>query len=107
MAVILVKQEASAIRLVAQENLIFKTVQEIQMHCQRVLETTPVDIPLLLDLTHVQVVDSMGLKLVVGLLKSCQKQQRAFSLTEVSVPVAQVFKLSGLNEHLAMSLKKT
>ena len=49
-----------------------------------------------LDLAAVEQLDSLGITLVLGLFKSCQKAGRAFSVEGVKPDIMRVFKLFNL-----------
>jgi anti-anti-sigma factor len=52
----------------------------------------------LLDLGHVELVDSLGIYLVVSLNKSCQERQVSFSVAGANAEVLRLFEFFGLNE---------
>jgi len=51
-----------------------------------------------LDLSAAEMVDSLGITLVVGLYKSCQERSLAFSVEGVNAEVLRLFKFFNLNE---------
>jgi len=46
-----------------------------------------------LDLSSVEVIDSLGITLILGLFKSCQKRGVAFSIVGISADIMRVFNL--------------
>lgn len=52
--------------------------------------------PVSLDLSGVREIDSLGITLILGLFKSCQKKGLAFSVEGVSPDILRVFKLFSL-----------
>ena len=55
-----------------------------------------------LDLSSVGQVDSLGITLVLGLFKSCQKTGAAFSVEGVRPDILRVFKLFNLNRFFSV-----
>jgi anti-anti-sigma factor len=51
-----------------------------------------------LDLGKSDLVDSLGITLVVGLYKSCQERKLAFSVAGANAEVLRLFKFFSLNE---------
>jgi anti-sigma B factor antagonist len=51
-----------------------------------------------LDLSSADLVDSLGITLVVGLYKSCKEKGLAFSVAGANVEVLRLFKFFSLNE---------
>lgn len=51
-----------------------------------------------LDLAHVQQIDSLGITLVLGLFKSCQTQRLGFRIQGAHTDLQRVFKLFNLTK---------
>ena len=51
-----------------------------------------------LDLSSTEQIDSMGITLVVGLFKSCERQKVPFSIEGASQDILRVFKLCSLTK---------
>jgi anti-anti-sigma factor len=56
-----------------------------------------------LDLSAVEQIDSLGITLVLGLFKSCQKGGAAFSVEGVSADLMRVFKLFNLTVYFPVT----
>lgn len=52
--------------------------------------------PVIFDLSNVKEIDSLGITLVLGLFKSCQKKGLPFSVEGVSPDIMRVFRLFSL-----------
>ena len=52
----------------------------------------------ILDLSAVKVVDSLGINLIVGLYKSCQRNGTEFSVEGVNENILRIFKFFKLSE---------
>ncbi|MEB3286367.1 MAG: STAS domain-containing protein [Vampirovibrionales bacterium] len=100
MATIDIRQEATGLRIILHGNLSFQTVEALRGKFQGVLSAMDEAMPLILDFGDVEMVDSMGLKLVLGLYQSCEIQSRPLFLENVSYQNGQVFKLCNLEERL-------
>jgi len=83
-----------ALRLQPKVDLVASTVEAQRGAMMKALEgwTGPV----LLDLSLVDQIDSLGITLVLGLFKSCQKAGAPFSLEGVKPDLMRVFRLFNL-----------
>ncbi len=59
-----------------------------------------------LDLRASRLVDSVGLNVVIGLVKRLQKQKKAVKVFIASPSVKRVFEFSHLSEHVEVHYKK-
>ncbi|MDX2083892.1 MAG: STAS domain-containing protein [Candidatus Melainabacteria bacterium] len=82
-------QEKEHTRLLAEEDFLVTNANRLQLELIEALEA--IDNPkVILDLTEITRMDSIGIKLVLGLLKSCE--QKNF-LLEVEVSSSSILKL--------------
>jgi anti-anti-sigma factor len=54
--------------------------------------------PVVLDLASTKQIDSLGITLVLGLFKTCQKKQLGFAIEGVSPDILRVFRLFNLTK---------
>jgi anti-anti-sigma factor len=95
------KKKGEALRLVPKVDLVASTVEEQRASMMKALEP-PVE-RVILDLSGVDLVDSLGITLVLGLFKSCQKSGSAFSIEGVKPDILRVFKLFNLTKFFPAS----
>lgn len=93
---ILTKKKGDLLRLAPKVDLVASTVEEQRAAMMKALET-PCE-KVILDLSAVELVDSLGITLVLGLFKSCQKSGSAFSIEGVKPDILRVFKLFNLTK---------
>lgn len=86
-----VLNEGGACRIIPQGNVVASSVDGMRAEIRAALE--PVSDPVVFDLSKVQELDSLGISLVVGLFKSCQQKNLAFSVEGVSPNLMRVFSL--------------
>ncbi len=81
-------------RLQTQGDLLASTVeQERTTLLARIEDLTG---PVIFDLSMVKEIDSLGITLILGLFKSCQKKGLPFSVEGVSPEIMRVFRLFSL-----------
>lgn len=85
---------SSALRLRPKGDLVASTVEGERGRLMEALEASQG--PVVLDLGGVKEIDSLGITLVLGTFKTCQKQGRTFSVEGVSAEIHRVFKLFSL-----------
>lgn len=93
---LLANKNGDELRLTPKVDLVASTVEEQRASMMKALESPGAKV--VLDLTAVEVVDSLGITLVLGLFKSCQKSGAAFSLEGVKPDIMRVFKLFNLTK---------
>jgi anti-anti-sigma factor len=86
------------VKLAIKEDLICQNVYKIQKTLQDKLQADCGEV--VLDLHKVAFIDSMGLKLIIGLYKSCQEKNRELRITGCAPKVHQILSLCGLNRYL-------
>jgi anti-anti-sigma factor len=89
---------AKPVQLAIKENLICQNVYEIQKTLQAQLQDDCSEV--ILDLRKVEFIDSMGLKLIIGLYKSCQEKSLELKITGCAPKVHQILSICGLNRYL-------
>jgi len=95
------KKKGDVLRLAPKVDLVASTVEEQRASMMKALET-PVE-KVILDLSGVDLVDSLGITLVLGLFKTCQKSGAAFSIEGVKPDILRVFKLFNLTKFFPVS----
>ena len=87
-------RKGEVLRLQPKVDLVASTVEAQRGAMMKALEgwTGPV----LLDLSRVDQIDSLGITLVLGLFKSCQKAGTPFSIEGVKPDILRVFRLFNL-----------
>jgi serine/threonine-protein kinase RsbW len=77
-------------------NLVASTVEGVRRNLLRAIEGAGGHI--VLDMSMVQVVDSMGITLVLGLFKTCKAKGLTFEVVGLSQDIHRVFKLFNLTK---------
>ncbi len=93
---LLAKKQGAALRLTPKGDLVASTVEDQRASMMKALETAGDKV--VLDLSAVEYIDSLGITLVLGLFKSCQKSGAAFSIEAVKPDILRVFKLFNLTK---------
>ncbi len=92
---LLAKKTGDVLRLTPKTDLVASTVEGHRTSMMKAIETAGNAV--VLDLRAVEQIDSLGITLVLGLFKSCQKAEAAFSIEGVKPDILRVFKLFNLN----------
>jgi len=85
---------AGTLRILSNGNLVASTVEAVRSAALAALEAPCTEV--VLDLASAEVVDSLGITLVLGLFKSCQQKQLPFRIEGASPDLMRVFKLFSL-----------
>jgi anti-anti-sigma factor len=93
---LLTKKKGDVLRLTPKSDLVASTVEEHRTSMMKALESAGEKV--VLDLSAVELLDSLGITLVLGLFKSCQKSGAAFSIEGVKPDILRVFKLFNLTK---------
>jgi anti-sigma B factor antagonist len=93
---LLAKKKGDELRLTPKSDLVASTVEEHRASMMKALEDPGEKV--VLDLTGVEFIDSLGITLVLGLFKSCQKSGAAFRIEGVKPDILRVFKLFNLTK---------
>ncbi len=92
--------EDNALKIIADQDFTIANAKEIQAQLLTTLESVKSDTQnVLLDLSKTTLLDSIGIKLVIGLLKSCQQKGLTLALQVASpamMKVLQICKISQL-----------
>lgn len=95
------KKKGDLLRLTPKGDLLASTVDEQRITMMKALESAGDKV--VLDLSTVELIDSLGITLVLGLFKSCQKLGATFSVEGVKADIMRVFKLFNLTRFFAIS----
>lgn len=90
------KSKADVLRMAPKGDLVASTVEEHRTAMMKAMESAGDNV--VLDLSSVDLIDSLGITLVLGLFKSCQKSGAAFSIVGVNPDIMRVFKLFHLTK---------
>lgn len=90
-------QQGETLRLVAEENFIFTNAESLQKELLQAVKSPPGQ-GVILDLTKTQIIDSIGVKLLVGLYQSCKAKGTPLALEVASESVMKVLSLCKLNQ---------
>jgi len=93
---LLAKKTGEVLRLTPKTDLVASTVEGHRTSMMKAIESATDGV--VLDLTSVDQIDSLGITLVLGLFKSCQKGGMAFSIEGVKSDMLRVFKLFNLTK---------
>ena len=83
--------EPTPLRIPSGGNLVASTVEERRKAAMEAL-ATPCSMAIL-DLSTAEVVDSLGITLILGLFKTCQQRKISFRVEGASTDLMRVFKL--------------
>ena len=86
--------DSNCIRIPSGGNLVASTVEERRKAAMEAL-ATPCSMAIL-DLSTAEVVDSLGITLILGLFKTCQQRKISFRVEGASTDLMRVFKLFSL-----------
>lgn len=98
---LLAKKKGEVLRLIPRTDLVASTVEEHRASMMKVIETAEKSV--VLDLGEVSLIDSLGITLVLGLFKSCQKAGCSFAIEGVKPDIVRVFKLFNLTKFFSVS----
>lgn len=82
------------LRISPEGNLVASTVDALRKNALALLLEPCTEV--VLDLTSTEVVDSLGITLILGLFKTCQQKQLPFRVEGASPDLLRVFKLFSL-----------
>ena len=85
-----------SVRLQPKGDLVASTVRVLRSDLLTAVEEAQVAV--VLDLSSTKQIDSLGITLVLGLFKSCQKKAIAFSIEGANTDLLRVFKLFNLTK---------
>ena len=86
--------QSSTLRITSNGNLVASTVDAMRKTAMEAL-AAPCE-AVVLDLASAEVVDSLGITLILGLFKTCQQKKIPFQVEGVSTDLLRVFKLFSL-----------
>lgn len=86
--------DSGVLRLKPHGDLIASTVEGERNRLMQALDSSTG--PVVLDLAGVKEIDSLGITLILGTFKTCQKASRTFAVEGVSAEIHRVFKLFSL-----------
>lgn len=92
-----VLEKDNTLRLVAEENFSVTFADALQSRMQEAMQTLQSS-EVILDVRDVELMDSIGIKLVVGLYKTCIDQKRHFSMEVAHPSVSKVLRLCKLDQ---------
>ena len=87
-------KKAEVLRLRPRVDLVASTVEIQRGSMMKALDTRQSAV--VLDLAEVEQIDSLGITLVLGLFKSCQKAGTSFGIEGVKPDIMRVFRLFNL-----------
>jgi anti-anti-sigma factor len=86
--------DSVTLRIASEGNLVAGTVEERRRVAMEALASPCTEA--VLDLSEADVVDSMGITLILGLFKTCQQRKIAFRVEGANPDLMRVFKLFSL-----------
>lgn len=95
------KKQGEVLRLTPKSDLVASTVEAHRTSLSKAIEDASGAV--VLDLSSVEQVDSLGITLVLGLFKSCQKAGIAFSIEGVRPDILRVFRLFNLTKFFSIA----
>lgn len=91
-----IEVQGTTLRLVALGPLVASVVAAQRAALRELLKRAGQAV--VLDLTAAELVDSLGITLIVGLYKTCQERKLAFSVAGANPEVLRLFRFFRLNE---------
>ncbi len=98
---LITKRKGDTLRLAPKSDLVASTVEAYRASMLKAVEAPGQAV--VLDLSAIEQLDSLGITLVLGLFKSCQKGGVAFSIEGVKPDIVRVFKLFNLTKFFPVS----
>lgn len=92
------------LRLISEENFNSTFIDALQKKMLEAIQANP-DGDVTLDMRQVELIDSLGLKLIIGLYKTCQAQNRALKLEVVHPSVIKVIRVCKLEQLIQLEEK--
>ncbi|MBK8792514.1 MAG: STAS domain-containing protein [Holophaga sp.] len=89
------------VRLNPKGDLVASTVETLRDGMVKALESATEAV--VLDLSSTKQIDSLGITLVLGLFKSCQKKEITFSIEGANTDLLRVFKLFNLTKFFSIT----
>jgi len=90
------EKAGGTVRLNPKGDLVASTVEVLREGMLKALDEAKVAV--VLDLSSTKQIDSLGITLVLGLFKSCQKKEIAFAIEGANSDLLRVFKLFNLTK---------
>ncbi len=94
MNVVLKKGELT---LLAKEDITVHNVEQLIVFVKAKLEKKSSAVTILLDLSDIRLIDSSGLKLILGIYRFCEKEEKTFRVRAASQGIIRVLHFCGLN----------
>jgi anti-anti-sigma factor len=91
---------SNPIRITATGDLLASTVEQERARLLGLLQD--ISAPVVLDISKVTEIDSLGITLVLGVFKHCHKMGLAFAIEGVSPEIMRVFRLFSLPKLFAV-----
>ena len=95
--------EKSGVRLVPQEDLVASNLEALKDEIQQQLQTA--EEAVVLDLSGIEHVDSLGITLMVGVYKSCKEKGLDFSVEGANNNLVKLFNLFKLTRYFPVKGK--
>lgn len=92
-----VLEKDDTLRLIAEENFSITFADALHLKMQDAMRQAEAS-QVVLDIREVELIDSIGVKLVVGLYKTCLDQKRKFSMEVAHPSVSKVLHLCKLDQ---------
>lgn len=93
----LIKENGPCLEIQPQEDMLLTNATTMQQAFSKALETFQGK-QVKLDLTKINNVDSTGLKLIIGLFRTCQTNHQQFYIETSSSAIVKLMQLCGLNK---------
>jgi len=98
---LLAKKTSEGLCLKPKGNLVASTVEGHRASMMKAIEKPGEKV--VLDLSAVEQIDSLGITLVLGLFKSCQQAKASFAIVGVSADIMRVFRLFNLPKFFSIT----
>lgn len=83
---------------------IFDNAEEVKETLFEQLNTFKGNTPIVLDLSHVEEIDSSGLQLVVSFFKTLEKRRIPYKVSGISDEMLEILTISGLNKYFNLEV---
>jgi anti-anti-sigma factor len=91
-----VTKENGALRFTAAEDLVARNIPAQRAQLLEAMQEAAG--PIVLDLSRIEMVDSLGITLVVRIYKTCQEKQVPFRVEGASTEILRLFKFFSLSD---------
>ena len=94
----MMKIKSAKKKLTFEGSFIFDNAEDVKTALLEKLEKIKPDKPVVLDLSHVDEIDSSGLQLMASFFKSLESQKIRYKVSSISEDMMEILEISGLGK---------